>query len=57
MTLIKNPAKLQKTIQPSSLNQEQIDEISVKLLEGLKTYGGIGLSANQIGLSIKRLVA
>ena len=56
MTLIKNPAKLQKTIQPSSLNQEQIDEISVKLLEGLKTYGGIGLSANQIGLDVRACV-
>ena len=56
MTLIKNPAKLQKVIQPTSLTQEQIDDISVKLLDGLKTHGGIGLSANQIGLDVRACV-
>lgn len=56
MTLIKNPSKLQKRIEPSSLIQEQIDEISVKLLDGLKTYGGIGLSATQIGLDVRACV-
>jgi peptide deformylase len=56
MTLIKNPSKLQKRIEPSSLTQEQIDDISVKLLDGLKTYGGIGLSANQIGLDVRACV-
>jgi len=56
MTLIKNPSKLQKRIEPSSLTQEQIDDISVKLLDGLKTYGGIGLSATQIGLDVRACV-
>jgi peptide deformylase len=56
MTLIKNPSKLQKTIEPTSLTQEQIDDISVQLLDGLKTYGGIGLSANQIGLDVRACV-
>ena len=56
MTLIKNPLKLTKQIQPTQLTQEQIDDISVKLLEGLKLYGGIGLSANQIGLDIRACV-
>jgi peptide deformylase len=56
MTLIKNPSKLQKVIQPTSLTQEQIDDISVKLLDGLKTHGGIGLSANQIGLDVRACV-
>jgi peptide deformylase len=56
MTLIKNPSKLQKRIEPSSLTQEQIDDISVKLLDGLKTYGGIGLSAPQIGLDVRACV-
>jgi peptide deformylase len=56
MTLIKNPSKLQKRIEPSSLTQDQIDDISVKLLDGLKTYGGIGLSATQIGLDVRACV-
>ena len=56
MTLIKNPSKLQKRIEPSSLTQEQIDDISAKLLDGLKTYGGIGLSATQIGLDVRACV-
>jgi peptide deformylase len=56
MTLIKNPSKLQKLIEPISLTQEQIDNISVQLLDGLKTYGGIGLSANQIGLDVRACV-
>jgi peptide deformylase len=56
MTLIKNPLKLTKQIQPTQLTQEQIDDISVKLLDGLKLYGGIGLSANQIGLDVRACV-
>jgi len=56
MTLIKNPLRLTKQIQPSQLTQEQIDDISVKLLDGLKQYGGIGLSANQIGLDVRACV-
>jgi peptide deformylase len=56
MTLITNPLKLTKQIQPKSMTQEEIDDISVKLLEGLKQYGGIGLSANQIGLDIRACV-
>jgi peptide deformylase len=56
MTLIKNPLKLTKQLQPTQLTQEQIDDISVKLLDGLKLYGGIGLSANQIGLDVRACV-
>jgi peptide deformylase len=56
MTLIKTPSKLQKRIESSSLTQEQIDDISAKLLDGLKTYGGIGLSANQLGLDVRACV-
>jgi peptide deformylase len=56
MTLITNPLKLTKQIQPKSMTQEEIDDISVKLLEGLKQYGGIGLSANQIGLDVRACV-
>jgi peptide deformylase len=56
MTLIKTPSKLQKRIEPTALTQEQINDISVKLLDGLKTHGGIGLSANQIGLDVRACV-
>jgi len=56
MTLITNPLKLTKGIQPKSMTQEEIDDISVKLLDGLKQYGGIGLSANQIGLYVRACV-
>ena len=56
MTLIKNPLKLTNPIQSKPMTQEEIDDISVKLLEGLKQYGGIGLSANQIGLDVRACV-
>lgn len=56
MTIITNPSKLQKRIEPSSLIQEQIDDVSTKLLDALKTYGGIGLSTNQIGLDVRACV-
>jgi peptide deformylase len=56
MTLITNPLRLTKQIQPTPMTQEEIDDISIKLLEGLKKYGGIGLSANQIGLDVRACV-
>jgi peptide deformylase len=56
MILITNPLKLTKQIQKKPMTQEEIDDISVKLLEGLKQYGGIGLSANQIGLDVRACV-
>ena len=45
MALITNPSKLTKQIQPKPMTQDEINEISIKLLGGLKKYGGIGLSA------------
>lgn len=56
MNLIKDPSKLKKAIQAKPMTQEEIDEISIKLLEGLKKYGGIGLSANQLGLDVRACV-
>lgn len=56
MTLIKNPSKLQSKVQPTPMSQEEIDDISTKLLEGLKVHGGIGLSANQIGLNVRACI-
>lgn len=56
MTLITNPAKLTKHIPIKPMTQEEIDTISIKLLDGLKKYGGIGLSANQLGLDVRACV-
>ena len=56
MNLIKDPIKLKKTIQSKPLTQEEIDDISIKLLNGLEKHGGIGLSANQIGLDVRACV-
>jgi peptide deformylase len=38
------------------MTQEQIDEISTTLLTELKRHGGIGLSANQVGLDVRACV-
>jgi peptide deformylase len=38
------------------MTQEQIDEVSTTLLIELKRHGGIGLSANQIGLDVRACV-
>lgn len=56
LSLIRNPSKLQKRIEPTPFTQEQIDDVSIKLLAALKTHGGIGLSANQIGLDVRACV-
>lgn len=54
--LVKEPSKLKSVIQPKSMTQEDIDDISMKLLTGLKKYGGIGLSANQLGLNVRACI-
>ena len=56
MKLIKNPNKLKTPLESKPMTQEQIDEISTTLLTELKRYGGIGLSANQIGLDVRACV-
>ena len=56
MKLIKEPNKLKKFIEPKPMNQQEIDEISVTLLQELTKHGGIGLSANQIGLDVRACV-
>ena len=56
MKLIKEPNKLKKLIEPKPMTQEQIDEISTTLLTELTKHGGIGLSANQIGLDVRACV-
>lgn len=56
MNLIKDPSKLKKVIQSKPMTQEEIDDVSVKLLEGLAKFGGVGLAANQIGLDVRAFV-
>ena len=56
MKLIKNPNKLKTPLESKPMTQEQIDEISATLLTELKRHGGIGLSANQIGLDVRACV-
>jgi peptide deformylase len=56
MKLIKNPNKLRKPLESKPMTQEQIDEISTTLLTELKRHGGIGLSANQVGLDVRACV-
>lgn len=54
--LITKPEKLKRAIQPKPMTQQEIDDVSIKLLDGLKKYGGIGLSANQLGLDVRACV-
>ena len=56
MKLIKNPSKLKVPLVGKPMSQEQIDEVSTILLEELTKHGGIGLSANQIGLDVRACV-
>ena len=56
MKLIKNPSKLKTPLESKPMTQEQIDDISTILLTELTRHGGIGLSANQIGLDVRACV-
>ena len=56
MNLIKNPSKLKTPLVNKPMTQDQIDDISTILLEELTNHGGIGLSANQIGLDVRACV-
>jgi len=51
MTLIKDPTKLRTPLLPKSMSQQDIDVVSDKLTKELTKHGGLGLSANQIGLT------
>ena len=56
MRLIKEANKLKKPLEPKPMTQEEIDSISTTLLQELTKHGGIGLSANQIGLDVRACV-
>lgn len=51
MRLIKDPSKLKKQLLPRPMSQSDIDSITEKLTTELTKHGGLGLSANQIGLT------
>ena len=51
MTLIKDSSKLRTPILPKPLSQQEVNTISDKLKKELEKHGGLGLSANQIGLT------
>lgn len=56
MKLIKDPIKLKKPLAGRPMSQEEIDKVSTTLLTELTKHGGIGLSANQIGLDVRACV-
>ena len=56
MKLIQDPKKLKYKVEPTPFNKKEVDEISVTLLQELKRHGGIGLSANQIGINKRACV-
>tara|TARA_B110000003_G_scaffold264965_1_gene290299 strand:- start:2686 stop:3297 length:612 start_codon:yes stop_codon:yes gene_type:complete len=51
MRLIKDPSKLRTPLLPRPMSQTDIDTISDNLKKELEKHGGLGLSANQIGLT------
>ena len=51
MMLIKDTTKLRTPLLSQPLSQEDIDIVSDKLKTELEKHGGLGLSANQIGLT------
>jgi len=56
MKLIKDPNKLKTPLESKPMSQEEIDKVSTTLLQELTKHGGIGLSANQIGLDVRACV-
>ena len=55
--ITKKLIKLKKKIViPTPFNKKEVDEISVTLLQEKKRHGGIGLSANQIGINKRACV-
>ena len=56
MKLIKDPKKLRGIVESKQMTQAEIDKVSTTLLTELKRHGGIGLSANQIGLDVRACV-
>ena len=51
MKLIKDIGKLREPLLPKPMSQSDVDSITEKLTTELTKHGGLGLSANQIGLT------
>lgn len=51
MKLIKDSSQLKKQILPKPMTKEEVDKVSSTLSTELEKHGGLGLSANQIGLT------
>ena len=54
--IITDLAVLRKPVAERPLTQEEIDNISLDLLDSLNEHGGIGLSANQIGIDARMCI-
>tara|TARA_B110000503_G_scaffold119775_1_gene181863 strand:- start:873 stop:1484 length:612 start_codon:yes stop_codon:yes gene_type:complete len=51
MKLIKDQTKLRTPLLPKPMSQSNVDSITEKLTTELTKHGGLGLSANQLGLT------
>jgi peptide deformylase len=56
MKLNKNKESLRREVNQSQFTQEQIDNISNTLEKSLRRFGGIGMSANQLGLPYRACI-
>ena len=56
MQIVKDKFKLSKPIKPSQLSAEDIQKITDTLTTELEKHGGIGLSANQLGLDVRACI-
>ena len=56
MNIVKDKVKLSKPVPETKLTSTEIDLITKQLTEGLEKFGGIGLSANQIGLNVRACI-
>lgn len=50
MKLVTNISKLKVAVKPSKITDDELDEIENLLVEQLEYHGGVGLSANQLGI-------
>lgn len=51
MKLEKNKDKLRRVVTKSTLTQSELSKLQEKLDYGLRRFGGIGLSSNQVGIN------
>lgn len=56
MKIVKDKLKLSKTIAETKFTPADIESISTILASGLVKFGGIGLSANQLGLDVRACI-